>query len=181
MESSNDLHPSFVSPFSDNQARAYEIDYQVPVEYQMGMQIREKLPQVNFSTLNEDTLFFLFYLFGNDYVQLTAANELYKRDWRYHKEERLWLTRIKNIMPDQKYDTYETGVYCVFDVPLWRKTHKTMRIDYDKLDGKCSLFSLRICLDDLNRSCIETTTRFIGIEISSTTICACYIVQYQFI
>jgi CCR4-NOT transcription complex subunit 2 len=136
MESSNDLHPSFVSPFSDNQARPYEIDYQVPVEYQMGIQIREKLPQVNFSTLNEDTLFFLFYLFGNDYVQLSAATELYKRDWRYHKEERLWLTRIKNIMPDHKYDTYETGVYCVFDVQLWRKTHKNMRIDYDKLDGK---------------------------------------------
>ncbi|CAF1553734.1 unnamed protein product, partial [Adineta steineri] len=32
MESPNDLHPSFVSPFSDNQGRAYEIDYQVPVE-----------------------------------------------------------------------------------------------------------------------------------------------------
>ena len=108
------------------------------VEYQMGMQIREKLPQANFSTLNEDTLFFLFYLFGNDYVQLTAATELYKRDWRYHKEERLWLTRIKNIMPDHKYETYETGVYCVFDVQLWRKTHKSMRIDYDKLDGKRS-------------------------------------------
>jgi hypothetical protein len=39
-------------------------------------------------------------------------------------------------MPDHKYDTYETGVYCVFDVQLWRKTHKSMRIDYDKLDGK---------------------------------------------
>jgi len=181
MESSNDLHPSFVSPFSDNQARAYEIDYQVPVEYQMGMQIREKLPQVNFSTLNEDTLFFLFYLFGNDYVQLSAATELYKRDWRYHKEERLWLTRIKNIMPDHKYDTYETGVYCVFDVQLWRKTHKSMRIDYDKLDGKnlklfFFLFLIYLFFYYINRSSIETTTRFTYIEISSTTICACYIV-----
>ena len=135
MESPNDLHPSFVSPFSDSQARPYEIDYQVPVEYQMGMQIRDKLPQVNFNTLNEDTLFFLFYLFGNDHVQLLAASELYRRDWRYHKEERLWLTRIKNIMPDHKFETYETGVYCVFDVQLWRKTHKSMRIDYEKLDG----------------------------------------------
>jgi len=79
--------------------------------------------------------FFLFYLFGNDYIQLSAAHELYRRDWRYHKEDRLWLTRIKNIMPDQKFDTYETGVYCVFDVQLWRKTHKSMRIDYEKLDG----------------------------------------------
>ena len=136
MESPNDLYPTFLSPFSDNQARPYEIDYQVPTEYQMGIQIRDKLPQVNFNTLNEDTLFFLFYLFGNDYVQLSAATELYRRDWRYHKEERLWLTRIKNIMPDQKHDTYETGVYCVFDVQLWRKTHKSMRIDYEKLDGK---------------------------------------------
>lgn len=136
MESPNELYPSFVSPFSDHQARVYEIDYQVPIEYQMGMQIREKLPPIgNFTNLNDDTLFFLFYLFGNDYVQLLAAAELYKRDWRYHKEERLWLTRIKNIMPDQKYESYETGVYCVFDVQLWRKTHKSMRIDYDKLDG----------------------------------------------
>ncbi|CAF3404058.1 unnamed protein product [Rotaria sp. Silwood1] len=134
MESQNDLYPSFLSPFSDSQARPYEIDYQVPFEYQMGLQIRDKLPPLNFNTLNEDTLFFLFYLFGNDHVQLLAAAELYRRDWRYHKEERIWLTRIKNIMPDQKYDTYETGVYCVFDVQLWRKTHKSMRIDYEKLD-----------------------------------------------
>ncbi|CAF4100053.1 unnamed protein product, partial [Didymodactylos carnosus] len=42
--------------------------------------------------LNEDTLFFLFYLFGNDYIQISAANELYRRDWRYHKDERIWLT-----------------------------------------------------------------------------------------
>lgn len=138
MESPNDLYPSFVSPFSDNQARAHEIDYQVPSEYQMDLQIRDKLSPVNFSTLNEDTLFFLFYLFGNDYVQLSAATELFKRDWRYHKEERLWLTRIKNIMPNVKYDTYESGVYCVFDVQLWRKTHKPMRIDYDKLDSNVS-------------------------------------------
>jgi len=136
MENSNDLYPSFLSPFSDSQARPYEIDYQVPLEYQMGMQIRDKLPPLNFNTLNEDTVFFLFYLFGNDQVQLLSAAELYRRDWRYHKEERLWLTRIKNVMPDHKFDTYETGVYCVFDVPLWRKIHKSMRIDYDKLDGK---------------------------------------------
>jgi CCR4-NOT transcription complex subunit 2 len=141
MESQNDLYPSFLSPFSDSQARPYEIDYQVPFEYQMGMQIREKLPPLNFNTLNEDTLFFLFYLFGNDHVQLLSAAELYRRDWRYHKDERLWLTRIKNIMPDHKYETYETGVYCVFDVQLWRKTHKSMRIDYDKLDGKKKSFS----------------------------------------
>ena len=96
MENSNDLYPSFLSPFSDSQARPYEIDYQVPLEYQMGMQIRDKLPPLNFNTLNEDTVFFLFYLFGNDQVQLLSAAELYRRDWRYHKEERLWLTRIKN-------------------------------------------------------------------------------------
>ena len=36
MESPNDLHPSFLSPFSDNQARAYEIDYQVPCRISDG-------------------------------------------------------------------------------------------------------------------------------------------------
>ncbi|CAF1261530.1 unnamed protein product, partial [Didymodactylos carnosus] len=92
MESSTDLYPSFISPFVDQQARPHEIDYQVPYEYQMGMQIRDKLPQVKFDQLNEDTLFFLFYLFGNDYIQISAANELYRRDWRYHKDERIWLT-----------------------------------------------------------------------------------------
>lgn len=135
LESSNELHPTFLSPFSDSQARPHEVDYQVPMEYQMGIQIRDKLPQLNFSTLSEDSLFFLFYLFGNDQVQLMAAAELYRRDWRFHKEERCWLTRIKNILPDQKFENYEQGVYCVFDVQLWRKTHKTMRIDYEKLDG----------------------------------------------
>ena len=191
MESSNDLHPTFLSPFSDNQARAYEVDYQVPLEYQMGIQIRDKLPQVNFNTLNEDTLFFLFYLFGNDYVQLSAATELYRRDWRYHKDERLWLTRIKNIMPDHKYDMYETGVYCVFDVQLWRKTHKSMRIDYDKLDGK-HRFSARASSSSSSlfsrssRSSIETaaTARLSDVEVQSATVVgtilrSCVLVQYQ--
>jgi CCR4-NOT transcription complex subunit 2 len=190
MESQNDLYPSFLSPFSESQARPYEIDYQVPFEYQMGMQIREKLPPLNFNTLNEDTLFFLFYLFGNDHVQLLAAAELYRRDWRYHKEERIWLTRIKNIMPDHKYDTYETGVYCVFDVQLWRKTHKSMRIDYEKLDGRKDsllymyVYGISFLLN--SKSCSKTTTtRFNCFEIISTTtlgstttttICACIIV-----
>ena len=38
-----------------------------------------------------ETLFYLFYSMPKDLLQACAAQELYRRDWRYHGELRLWM------------------------------------------------------------------------------------------
>ena len=60
----------------------------------------------------------------------------YNRGWRYHKDERLWITRAPGMKPTkQEEDRYEEGTYCYFDVNAWRKAHKEFRVEYAKLEG----------------------------------------------
>jgi CCR4-NOT transcriptional regulation complex NOT5 subunit len=42
-----------------------------------------------------ETLFYLFYGMPRDELQLRGAIELHKRDWRYHKELKLWFARTR--------------------------------------------------------------------------------------
>ena len=40
----------------------------------------------------------------------------YARDWRYHKEERLWITRAPGMKPNKQESSFEEGTYCYFDL-----------------------------------------------------------------
>ena len=99
----------------------------------------------------------MFYTNVGDVLQLAAAAELYNRDWRselkclrkiwfiyivivrYHKEERVWITRAPGMVPSEKTATYERGTYAFFDVNCWRKVPKEFHLDYDKLEDRPSL------------------------------------------
>jgi hypothetical protein len=72
-------------------------------------------------------------MYTGDLMQLQAASTLYDRDWRYHTERRFWLTKVPGIEPQQKTNTYEKGIYTVFDVSQWRKTQTELTIEYNKL------------------------------------------------
>ena len=105
----------------------------------------------------DDILFYMFYTNVGDVLQLAAAAELYNRDWRYghklleynmyfnhifvryHKEERVWITRAPGMVPSEKTATYERGTYAFFDVNCWRKVPKEFHLDYDKLEDRPSL------------------------------------------
>ena len=63
----------------------------------------------------------------------------YNRDWRYHKEERVWITRAPGIDPTYKTTTYERGTYCYFDTANWRRMNKEFHIEYDKLEDRPAL------------------------------------------
>ena len=45
----------------------------------------------------------------------------YNRDWRYHKDEQVWITRAAGMEPQIKSNTYERGHYYVFDPNNWRR------------------------------------------------------------
>ena len=112
------------------------LDFPVPTEYIINCQIKEKLAPIDLSRYSEDTLFYLFYMNGGDLMQLQAASILYDRDWRYHVEKRFWLTKVPGIEPQQKTNTFEKGVYTVFDISQWRRLQLEMTIEYNKLADK---------------------------------------------
>jgi len=69
-----------------------------------------------------------------DALQAAAAAELFKRDWRYHKEHKLWFTRMPGA-DIQKTNSYERGSYVYFDVNSWEKVRKdNFVLTYDQLE-----------------------------------------------
>ncbi|BFZ24788.1 hypothetical protein BsWGS_27827 [Bradybaena similaris] len=100
------------------------------------MFIRDKLAPIKLNRYNDDLLFYLFYTNGGDVLQLAAAAELYNRDWRYHKEERVWLTRAPLCDVYNKTATSERCTYIFFDANQWRRTTKDFYLEYDKLEER---------------------------------------------
>ncbi|KAF2360012.1 NOT2/NOT3/NOT5 [Trinorchestia longiramus] len=141
LNSPDNLYPNFGGPWADSPCRPQDIDYHVPQEYLVNQQISMygragKLAPIQFDRYGEDLLFYMFYSNAGDVWQLMAAAELYNRDWRYHKEERVWLTRAPGMPPVEKAHTYERGTYFYFDVTNWRKVPKEFHLEYDKLDNQ---------------------------------------------
>lgn len=137
LNSPENLYGTFQSPWADSPSRPQDIDFHVPVEYLTNLHIREKqLAPIKLSRYGEDLLFYLYYTHGGDVLQLAAAAELYNRDWRYHKDERVWITRGPGMEPQVKTSTYERGVYYYFDCHRWCKVAKDFHLDYDKLEER---------------------------------------------
>jgi len=137
LNSTESLFHTFGSPFSeDGPCKPHEIDFYAPQEYLISPFIREKMPSIKLSRYGEDLLFYLYYTNCGDILQLAAAAELYARDWRYHKDERVWITRFPHMDPQVKTNTYERGTYYYFDSQGWRKVAKEFHVEYDRLESK---------------------------------------------
>jgi len=136
LNSPEPLFNNFGGPWAENPCRPQDIDFHVPPEYLTNAVIRDKLAPVKLSRYQEDLLFYLFYTNVGDAMQLAASLELYNRDWRYHKEERLWITRVPGMPLMEKTATYERGTYYCFDPNNWRKVAKEMFVEYDKLEDR---------------------------------------------
>lgn len=133
LNSNESLYHSFLSPFSEVPSRLQDIDYPVPSEYIVNYQIKDKLAKVDMNRYHEDLLFYLFYTNGGDMLQLQAATALYERDWRFHVDKRVWLTKVQGLDPQQKTSNYEKGYYVVFDVSQWKRIQTEMTVEYIKL------------------------------------------------
>ncbi len=92
-------------------------------------------PNTKLSLFSDETLFYIFYSITKDALQLAAASELYAREWRYHKELKLWFTRVPGSEPLVKTPTYERGSYIYFDTNSWEKIRKdNFVLQYDQLE-----------------------------------------------
>ncbi|XP_055708838.1 regulator of gene activity isoform X2 [Phlebotomus papatasi] len=136
LNSPENLYPAFGGPFSDQPCRPQDIDFHVPPEYLVNMSIRDKLAQPVLKKYKDDLLFFLFYTNVGDVMQLAAAAELHSREWRYHIEEKVWISRLPGMNNYDTNGTTERGTYYYFDAQNWRRVVKDLQIDTGKLD-KC--------------------------------------------
>ncbi|VDD95646.1 unnamed protein product [Enterobius vermicularis] len=133
------LHTTFGGPWADFPCRTQDLDAKVPEEYLTNVQIRDKLPNIKSNKLSEDVLFYLFYNCPGEFYQVAAASELYSRDWRFHKSQRVWLTRSQYGGVKEQTVTYEKGSYNVFDPVQWRKIPKDMTLEYKELEERPKL------------------------------------------
>ncbi|PON62938.1 NOT2/NOT3/NOT [Trema orientale] len=134
LNSADNLHKTFGSPWSDEPAKG-DPEFNVPQCYYAKQP--PALHQGYFSKFTVETLFYIFYSMPKDEAQLYAANELYHRGWFYHKEQRSWFIRVPNMEPLVKTNTYERGSYHSFDP----NTFETLRKDnfvlyYDMLEKR---------------------------------------------
>jgi CCR4-NOT transcription complex subunit 2 len=111
------------------------------------------------AAFSDETLFFMFYSSPRDALQEVAAQELYvfvpspsilsvlsvrlthsygswNRNWRYHKDLRLWITKESGTTPSQKVQGGESGQYTYWDPENWIKERKEMTVLYSDLEEK---------------------------------------------
>jgi len=146
LNSPEPLYPNFGGPWAEHPCRPQDIDYHVPQEYLVNAQINGggnfpsnragKLASIQMDRYGEDLLFYMFYANAGDAWQLMAAHELHNRDWRFHKEEKVWISRAPGMPCVEKSHTYEKGTFLYFDVSNWRKAPKDFLLEYDKLDNE---------------------------------------------
>lgn len=60
----------------------------------------------------------------------------HSRDWRYHVDEKVWITRVPGISHYEKTGNIERGTFYYFDAQNWRRVPKDFQVDSGKLD-KC--------------------------------------------
>ncbi|OIW09167.1 hypothetical protein TanjilG_11305 [Lupinus angustifolius] len=137
LNSSENLHKTFGSPWSDEPAKG-DPEFSVPQCYYAKQP--PALHQGYFSKFSVETLFYIFYSMPKDEAQLYAANELYKRGWFYHKEHRLWFIRVPNMEPLVKTNTYERGSYHCFDPSTFETVRKdNFVLHYEMLEKRPAL------------------------------------------
>jgi len=123
LNSTESLYVNFTSPFAENNNVRREPEFYIPMCYiQSPLQ-----PATQKMTLfSDETLFYIFYTMPRDILQVAAAAELYKREWRYLKEHKLWITR----------DTEKANnSFVLFDINNWEKRNQILNLVFENLDS----------------------------------------------
>lgn len=83
----------------------------------------------------DETLFYIFYTKPRDTLQEYAARELVARNWRYHRDIQVWLTKDSNVEPVLISPDVERGVYVFFDPLNWEKIRKEFVLHYSSVQA----------------------------------------------
>jgi len=127
---------TFASPWSDGPTRV-QPEFRIPSCYYLQP---PALRFEMFKQFTQNTLFYIFYTMPNDVLQLAAAQELFDRKWRYHKDMKAWITRAPGAEVAIQTATYERGSYLTFDPEKWEKVRlDDFLLEYDMIEEKTQL------------------------------------------
>ena len=133
---SEPMYQSWTTPFTPNAppSRPLETDYTLPDCYNVAnvTPLRERI-----SGFTEETLFYIFYSMPRDLMQVLVAEELIGRRWRYHKGEKMWLTRDESheLPREVEPGISEVGYYLWWDEKQWKKIRKQHLLRYEDLEN----------------------------------------------
>ncbi|KAI8799735.1 hypothetical protein BJ742DRAFT_659916, partial [Cladochytrium replicatum] len=134
LNASESLNGSFLSPFSDDPALGAEPQFSAPQCYSLPQPPPPAVSKIQ--SFSDETLFYVFYTMPREAVQEAAAQELYNRMWRFHKDLKLWLTKESGSDPVVKGNGFERGVYVFFDPVSWNRVKKEFVLHYDQLEER---------------------------------------------
>ncbi|KAI1365464.1 hypothetical protein F5Y08DRAFT_303701 [Xylaria arbuscula] len=119
------------SPFHDTPPRPAIPDFRIPDCYKVNnvQPLRNKI-----SNFNEETLMWIFYSSPGDYQQQLAAEQLFNRQWRWHKKLKIWLTKDEIMHPRIMSPQHEEGYYIVWNTDEWRKDRRSLTLQYADLE-----------------------------------------------
>lgn len=112
LNSTESLYTTFTGPFAD-QTSSNEPQFTTPQCYLMHP---PSLKPDHLTKFQLETLFYMFYAMPRDILQTTAAVELYRREWRYHGELRVW---FKPRSPQEQIQGHPGVQYVYFDMAAW--------------------------------------------------------------
>ena len=98
--------------------------------------------QQKMGSFDDSTLFYIFYTMSRDVLQEAAAQELYNRNWRYHKDVKVWFTKdSSNPMEFKRTATFEQGRYVVWDVKSWKRVPQSLQVYFDQVEERQNFFN----------------------------------------
>jgi len=117
LNSTDSLYSSFCSPFADQVASA-EPKFATPQCYLMNP---PNLKMEHMRKFQLETLFYMFYALPQDVLQAHSAQELMRREWRYHVELKIWLKQRtpQEVMATQGADGQAPVAFIFFDAGSW--------------------------------------------------------------
>lgn len=110
------LHTTFGHPWAASPS-VREPVFTLPQSFKVP---QPALKTGHFSKFDVGTLLYIFYAMPRDILQAYAAQELYSREWRYHKESQAWYKRA-SAAADGPSAAGATSGYVVWDVASWEK------------------------------------------------------------
>ncbi|GBG24563.1 CCR4-NOT transcription complex subunit 2 [Hondaea fermentalgiana] len=132
LNSSESLHTSFSSPWSDRQSTR-DPPFNLPACYNSsnnsagatggsGAAGQGRNAPRHFAKYELETLFYIFYAMPRDVAQVQAAQELYKRKWQFHVEHKVWFLDSKEMAQPPAHQL-PPGVpqYIYFDIQAWER------------------------------------------------------------
>jgi CCR4-NOT transcription complex subunit 2 len=134
------LYSKFLSSWLDNSNKTpYEVEpgFHIPYYYS---NVKASPPAYERTeTFAEEILFYMFYTSTHDISQIKAAQELFKRNWRFHKELGLWLTSRDGMELKGPECFTHADIYTFFDPTSWRKIGRQWHVIWETLEGVMEL------------------------------------------